>query len=103
MINRMVCGSGNRFLIDQALARLASRPRWYCEVHHVPALVSRASRLGHWRSATHGVTPGQSRRTGRSSAWRTGHHPHPRTDITARTPAGASGSAALWHGHRKDI
>jgi DNA-binding transcriptional LysR family regulator len=33
-------GSGNRFLIDQALARLASRPRWYCEVHHVPALVS---------------------------------------------------------------
>lgn len=33
-------GSGNRFLIDQALARLATRPRWYCEVHHVPALVS---------------------------------------------------------------
>jgi DNA-binding transcriptional LysR family regulator len=33
-------GSGNRFLIDQALARVASKPRWFCEVHHVPALVS---------------------------------------------------------------
>ena len=33
-------GSGNRFLIDQALARSPSRPRWFCEVNHVPALVS---------------------------------------------------------------
>ena len=33
-------GSGNRFLIDQALARSQSRPRWFCEVTHVPALVS---------------------------------------------------------------
>ncbi len=33
-------GSGNRFLIDQALARVPSKPRWFCEVHHVPALVS---------------------------------------------------------------
>lgn len=33
-------GSGNRFLIDQALARAQSRPRWFCEVNHVPALVS---------------------------------------------------------------
>ena len=33
-------GSGNRFLIDQALARVSSKPRWFCEVHHVPALVS---------------------------------------------------------------
>ncbi|MGO4303425.1 LysR family transcriptional regulator [Cupriavidus sp. RAF12] len=33
-------GSGNRFLIDQALARLPERPRWFCEVQHVPALVS---------------------------------------------------------------
>ena len=33
-------GSGNRFLIDQALARVTSKPRWFCEVHHVPALVS---------------------------------------------------------------
>jgi DNA-binding transcriptional LysR family regulator len=33
-------GSGNRFLIDLALARSASRPRWFCEVNHVPALVS---------------------------------------------------------------
>lgn len=33
-------GSGNRFLIDQALARTTSKPRWFCEVHHVPALVS---------------------------------------------------------------
>jgi DNA-binding transcriptional LysR family regulator len=32
--------SGNRFLIDQALARSTSRPRWFCEVNHVPALVS---------------------------------------------------------------
>jgi len=33
-------GSGNRFLIDQALARSPVRPRWVCEVGHVPALVS---------------------------------------------------------------
>lgn len=33
-------GSGNRFLIDQALAHSPSRPRWFCEVNHVPALVS---------------------------------------------------------------
>lgn len=33
-------GSGNRFLIDQALARAPTRPRWFCEVNHVPALVS---------------------------------------------------------------
>ena len=33
-------GSGNRFLIDQALAHAPSRPRWFCEVNHVPALVS---------------------------------------------------------------
>jgi DNA-binding transcriptional LysR family regulator len=33
-------GSGNRFLIDQALAHSISRPRWFCEVNHVPALVS---------------------------------------------------------------
>ena len=33
-------GSGNRFLIDQALAYSPSRPRWFCEVNHVPALVS---------------------------------------------------------------
>ena len=33
-------GSGNRFLIDQALMRSDTRPRWFCEVRHVPALVS---------------------------------------------------------------
>jgi DNA-binding transcriptional LysR family regulator len=33
-------GSGNRFLIDQALAHSTSRPRWIWEVNHVPALVS---------------------------------------------------------------
>jgi DNA-binding transcriptional LysR family regulator len=33
-------GSGNRFLMDQALARLERKPDWYCEVRHVPALVS---------------------------------------------------------------
>jgi DNA-binding transcriptional LysR family regulator len=33
-------GSGNRFLIDQALTRVANRPQWFCEVRHVPALVS---------------------------------------------------------------
>lgn len=33
-------GSGNRLLIDQALAHSATRPRWFCEVHHVTALVS---------------------------------------------------------------
>ena len=33
-------GSGNRLLIDQALAHSSTRPRWFCEVHHVTALVS---------------------------------------------------------------
>lgn len=33
-------GSGNRMLIDQALAGQAQRPRWRCEVRHVPALLS---------------------------------------------------------------
>ncbi|UFH50462.1 LysR family transcriptional regulator [Pseudomonas sp. KNUC1026] len=33
-------GSGNRFLIDQALANHPGRPRWFCEVKHVNALVS---------------------------------------------------------------
>lgn len=33
-------GSGNRFLLDQALARLPRKPDWFCEVRHVPALVS---------------------------------------------------------------
>jgi DNA-binding transcriptional LysR family regulator len=33
-------GSGNRFLIDQALAHSEIKPRWACEVQHVPALVS---------------------------------------------------------------
>jgi DNA-binding transcriptional LysR family regulator len=33
-------GSCNRFLIDQALANTPSRPRWFCEVKHVPAMVS---------------------------------------------------------------
>jgi len=33
-------GSGNRFLIDQALAHGKVRPRHFCEVQHVPALVS---------------------------------------------------------------
>ena len=33
-------GTGNRMLIDQALASLALRPVWSCEVQHVPALIS---------------------------------------------------------------
>jgi len=33
-------GSGNRLLIDQGLAHLATRPRWSCEVQHVPAQLS---------------------------------------------------------------
>lgn len=33
-------GSGNRFLLDQALAHVADKPDWFCEVRHVPALVS---------------------------------------------------------------
>ncbi|MES2184875.1 MAG: LysR family transcriptional regulator [Pseudomonadota bacterium] len=33
-------GSGNRFLIDQALAQVDPKPSWFCEVRHVPALVS---------------------------------------------------------------
>lgn len=36
-------GSGNRFLIDQALASVSIKPRWFCEVQHVPALVSMVS------------------------------------------------------------
>lgn len=33
-------GSGNRTLIDLALTKAAARPQWFCEVRHVPALVS---------------------------------------------------------------
>lgn len=33
-------GSGNRFLLDQALANVEPKPQWFCEVRHVPALVS---------------------------------------------------------------
>jgi DNA-binding transcriptional LysR family regulator len=33
-------GSGNRMLIDQAVASLPDRPAWSCEVRHVPALIS---------------------------------------------------------------
>jgi len=37
---RLAQGSGNRFLMDQALAHSEHQPRWFCEVQHVPALVS---------------------------------------------------------------
>lgn len=33
-------GSGNRMLIDLALAKSTALPRWFCEVQHVTALVS---------------------------------------------------------------
>jgi DNA-binding transcriptional LysR family regulator len=33
-------GSGNRLLMDQGLAHVAARPRWTCEVQHVPAQLS---------------------------------------------------------------
>jgi len=33
-------GSGNRTLIDNALANTIRPPQWFCEVQHVPALVS---------------------------------------------------------------
>ncbi|MDM0118103.1 LysR substrate-binding domain-containing protein, partial [Variovorax sp. J22R133] len=33
-------GSGNRFLIDQAISQVETKPQWICEVRHVPALVS---------------------------------------------------------------
>ncbi len=33
-------GSGNRFIIDQALAHTTAQPRWMYEVQHVSALVS---------------------------------------------------------------
>ncbi|MCC6194036.1 MAG: LysR family transcriptional regulator [Burkholderiales bacterium] len=33
-------GSGNRMLINQGLAQVKARPRWSCEVQHVPALLS---------------------------------------------------------------
>ena len=32
--------SGNRFLLDLALADNPTRPRWYCEAQHVSTLVS---------------------------------------------------------------
>jgi DNA-binding transcriptional LysR family regulator len=32
--------SGNRMLLDMALARLETRPRWFCEAQHVSTLVS---------------------------------------------------------------
>ncbi len=33
-------GSGNRLLMDQGLAHLSVKPRWTCEVQHVPAQLS---------------------------------------------------------------
>lgn len=33
-------GSGNRMLIDQAIAAMSVTPRWICEASHVPALLS---------------------------------------------------------------
>jgi DNA-binding transcriptional LysR family regulator len=36
----MAPGTGNRMLMDQALASLPHRPAWTCEVRHVPALIS---------------------------------------------------------------
>ncbi|CAB3810745.1 LysR family transcriptional regulator [Paraburkholderia fynbosensis] len=33
-------GSGNRAVIDEALAGVVDRPKWFCEVRHMPALVS---------------------------------------------------------------
>lgn len=33
-------GSGNRLLMDQGLAHVTARPRWTCEVQHVPAQLS---------------------------------------------------------------
>lgn len=33
-------GSGNRLLMDQGLTHVAARPRWTCEVQHVPAQLS---------------------------------------------------------------
>jgi DNA-binding transcriptional LysR family regulator len=33
-------GSGNRLLMDQGLAQVAAKPRWTCEVQHVPAQLS---------------------------------------------------------------
>ncbi|HST43916.1 MAG TPA: LysR family transcriptional regulator [Luteimonas sp.] len=33
-------GSGNRLLMDQGLAHVAAKPRWTCEVQHVPAQLS---------------------------------------------------------------
>jgi len=32
--------SGNRYLLDMALTRHATRPRWFCEAQHVSTLVS---------------------------------------------------------------
>lgn len=32
--------SGNRVLLDMALTRLATRPKWFCEAQHVSTLVS---------------------------------------------------------------
>jgi len=33
-------GSGNRLLMDQGLAHVPAKPRWTCEVQHVPAQLS---------------------------------------------------------------
>ena len=33
-------GSGNRLLMDQGLAHVTAKPRWTCEVQHVPAQLS---------------------------------------------------------------
>jgi DNA-binding transcriptional LysR family regulator len=89
-------GRGNRPLIDQGLARLPKRPRWFCEVQHVPALVSRVH-----AGISIGVVPGMALPPDGRKALAAIPVPDPRVttdvgiDFETRTRTAGSGEAAL--------
>lgn len=62
-------GSGNRLLIDQALAHSSTRPRWFCEVHHVPALVSLVECASAGEPGGGRPRPGRGAAPGHAAAW----------------------------------
>jgi DNA-binding transcriptional LysR family regulator len=91
-------GSGNRFLIDQALSHVENKPQWICEVRHVPALVSLVEagpRPGR------GAAPGDAAQgafgADQHPARRPQGHPRDRPHQAARPRADARRPALLRH------
>ncbi len=86
-------GSGNRAVIDEALAGAAERPKWFCEVRHVPALVSLIEaglgvgvvpRLAMPRGPHKALASGRARRS--ADPANAGCHPAARPRVVLRGP-----------------